>query len=96
MTFDTQDKNKNDNLRQVGDSHTLPHVYSKMMFNNISEKDILDVFLESDTDEEECPIIDNKVSKKDSKIFLKAPNNLDVDDETSKNVVDLTSNFPPC
>ena len=87
------------------------------MFNNISEKDILDVFLESDTDEEECPIIDQKVSKKDSKIFLKAPKNLDVKDETcfgensepfegqaetnpkvnitSKNVVDLTSIFPP-
>ena len=54
-----------------------------MMFNNLSEKDILDVFLESDTDEEEdCLIVDEKVSRKDSSKFLEDLNNLDFDEET--------------
>ena len=51
-----------------------------MMLNNLSEKDIMDVFLESDTDEEEdCLIIDEKVSlsKKDSCKIVDDLNNLD-------------------
>ena len=50
------------------------------MLNNLSEKDIMDVFLESDTDEEEdCLIIDEKVSlsKKDSCKIVDDLNNLD-------------------
>ena len=37
-----------------------------MMFNNISEKDILDVFLESDTDEEDGQITEKDVTKQNS------------------------------
>ena len=51
-----------------------------MMLNNLSEKDILNVFLESDTDEEEdCLIIDEKVSlsRKDSCKSIDDLNNLD-------------------
>ena len=58
-----------------------------MMSNNLSEQDILDVFLESDsdTDEEDCLIIDENLHKeiKDNKLFseyIQKLNNLD--DET--------------
>ena len=53
-----------------------------MMSNNLSEQDILDVFLESDTDEEDCLIIDENLHK-ENKLFseyIQKLNNLD--DET--------------
>ena len=44
---------------------------------NISEQDILNVFLESDTDEEDC-LIEGNVTKQ-GKEFMENLNNLDTD-----------------
>ena len=72
-----------------------------MMSNNLSEKDILDVFLESDTDEEDCLIIDENLHK-DNKLFseyIQKLNNLDEEtfiDEYSTHLERRTENSLKC
>ena len=69
------------------------------MSSNLSEKDILDVLLESDTDEENCPTSDEDVTKKSSSKFIEDLNNLDNEtcfEDDSKQFESRTENGLRC